>query len=94
MAQPREKVTDRGQQRGRAAAILDVGGMHRRRDERAAGVGDDVGLAAIDLLARVIAAGSALTNSAAQACLQTHRQRHPGSQLPEPAARPRDLHAQ
>ena len=40
---------------GRAVSILDVGGMHLRANQVAAGIGNDVALAPIDLLARIIA---------------------------------------
>src|SRR5712691_1941440 len=55
MAQPREEIADRGQQIGRTVSILDVGGVHLRANQMTAGIGNDVALATIDLLARIIA---------------------------------------
>ena len=40
-------------------AVLDVGGVDEDKDEKAAGVGQDMPLAALDLLARVIPARAA-----------------------------------
>src|SRR6516162_37260 len=73
MAQPGEKMADRRQQIGRAIAILEVGGVYLRRDETTAGMGDDVALAPIDLLARIIAA-----RPAAFRCLDRLAVDHPG----------------
>ncbi len=42
-----------------AVAILDVGGVHPQPDQVPVGVGDDVALAAFDLLAGVVAPGAA-----------------------------------
>src|SRR5439155_10293005 len=54
MAQPREEIADRSQQVGRAVAILDVGGVQLGANQMTAGIGNDVTLAPIDLLARII----------------------------------------
>src|SRR5271165_4861495 len=54
MAQPREEIADRSQQVGRAVSILNVGGVHLRANQMTAGIGNDVALAPVDLLARVI----------------------------------------
>jgi hypothetical protein len=42
--QPREKMTDRGRQVGRAIAVLDIGGVHLCADQMAVGIGDNVRL--------------------------------------------------
>ena len=55
MAQPREAVDDLGQHQRCAVAVLDVGGVDHGVDQVALSVGDDVALAALDLLARIIA---------------------------------------
>src|ERR1700687_4244078 len=54
MPQPREEIADRGQQIGRAVSILNVGGVHLRANQMTAGIGNDMALAPVDLLARVI----------------------------------------
>ena len=59
MSQPREQFADRGQQLGRAIAILYAGRMDLRADQMAAGIGDDVAFAAVDLFSRVTAAWAA-----------------------------------
>jgi hypothetical protein len=56
VAQPGEAGADLGQDVGRAVAILDIGRMDQGGDQQTAGVGEDVALAALDLLARVIPA--------------------------------------
>src|SRR3546814_20862039 len=56
MAQPREATDDLGQHQRRAIAILDIGSMDHGMDQIAIGVGQDVALASLDLLPRVIAA--------------------------------------
>ena len=53
VAQPRETVADRGQQRNRTVAILNLGTMDDGPDQPAARIGDDVALAALDFLAGV-----------------------------------------
>ena len=55
MAQPREAEADGLENIGCAVAVLNVGGMDEDEDQKSAGVGDDVPLATLDLLARVIA---------------------------------------
>src|SRR3546814_3374354 len=59
MAQPWKAVDDFTQDQRRAVAVLNVGGMDHRMYQIALGVGEDVALAALDLLARVIAARAA-----------------------------------
>jgi len=59
MAQPGEALPHSLEDIGRAIAVLNIGGMHENEDEEAAGVGQDVPLAAFDLLARVVAARAA-----------------------------------
>src|SRR3546814_3059960 len=54
MAQPWKAVDDFTQDQRRAVAVLNVGGMDHRMYQIALGVGEDVALAALDLLARVI----------------------------------------
>ena len=54
MAQPGEPVADRGEQSGRPIAILDIAGVDPGREEVPGGVGNDVALATVDLLARII----------------------------------------
>src|SRR6266436_5831214 len=54
MAQPREEIADRRQQVGRAVSVLNVGGVHLRANQMTAGIGNDVALAPVDPLARVI----------------------------------------
>ena len=48
-------MTDRFEDLGRAVAVLDIGCVHDQADQQAECIGDDVTLAALDLLARVIA---------------------------------------
>jgi hypothetical protein len=55
MAQPGEAMPDAGEHVGCAVAVLHIGGMDDRPDEEALGIGDDVALPPLDLLARVIA---------------------------------------
>src|ERR1700716_2269756 len=55
MAQPREAETDGLENFGCAVAVLNISGMDEDEDQKSAGVGDDVALATLDLLARVIA---------------------------------------
>src|SRR3546814_8008192 len=59
MAQPWKAVDDFTQDQRRAVAFLNGGGMDHRMYQIALGVGEDVALAALDLLARVIAARAA-----------------------------------
>ncbi len=59
MAQPGKAVADGLQQLGRAVAVLDIGAMDDQCDQKAQGVGDDMALAALDLLAGVKATDSA-----------------------------------
>src|SRR5712691_3902487 len=54
MAQPREEIADRSQQVGCAVSILNVGGVHLRANQMTAGISNDVALAPVDFLARVI----------------------------------------
>ena len=51
-----KSFADRAQKRGCAVAILDIRRMDDRADQQSAGVGEDVSLAALDLLAGVDAA--------------------------------------
>ena len=53
VAQPRKPMAYRSRQGGRAVAIPDVGGMDQRPHGQPAGSGDDMALAALDLLAGV-----------------------------------------
>ena len=53
VAQPGEEIADRSQHADRAVAILDVGAVHLGADREPVGVGDDVALAPVDLLASV-----------------------------------------
>ena len=48
-------MDDFGEQQGCSIAVLDVGGVDQAVDQIALGVGQDMALAAHDLLARVIA---------------------------------------
>jgi hypothetical protein len=59
MAQPREAADDLRQHQRRTVAVLDVGGVDHGVDQIALGVGQDMALAALDLLARIIAARTA-----------------------------------
>ncbi len=56
VAQPWEAVDDPGQHQRRSIAILDIGRMDHGMNQVALGIGQDMALAALDLLARVIAA--------------------------------------
>jgi GNAT superfamily N-acetyltransferase len=58
VAQPRPAGTDGVQHAWRAIAVLDIGGVDEDADEQTEGVGHDVALAALDLLAGIIAASS------------------------------------
>jgi hypothetical protein len=53
VAQPGEEIADRSQHADRAVAILDVGAVRLGADREPVGVGDDVALAPVDLLASV-----------------------------------------
>ena len=53
MAQPREPRPDCGQDVDSSIAILNVGSVDENEDQETASVGQDVPLAALDLLARV-----------------------------------------
>lgn len=55
VAQPGERLGDGSEHIGRAIPVLDVCPVHRRPDQHARGVGHDVPLAALLLLARIIA---------------------------------------
>ena len=59
MAQPREALDNLGQHQRRAVTVLDVGGVDHGMNEIAIGVGEDVALAPLDLLACIIAARTA-----------------------------------
>ena len=63
VAQPGIERADRCEYARRAVAILDVGLVHEQADQIAFGVGDDVALAALDLLARVKPAWTAAFRS-------------------------------
>ncbi len=56
VAQPGKGGADRAQQRHRAVAVLDVRRVHGGRDQQPIGIGQDVALAALDLLAGIVAA--------------------------------------
>jgi hypothetical protein len=56
MAQPREAFAHSLEDIDGTVAVLNVGGVDKDGDEKAAGVCQDVALAAFDLLSRVIAA--------------------------------------
>ena len=58
-AQPRRPAAYRNRQGRRAVAVLDAGGTDRRPDSQPTGIGDDIALAALDLLADVEAARNA-----------------------------------
>ena len=51
MAQIRKRVADRGQHHRRTVTVLDIGAMDLHGNQQAAGIGDDMTLAALDLLA-------------------------------------------
>ena len=59
VAQPREAFDDVAQDERRPVAVLDVGSVDHGVDEIALGVGEDVALAPLDLLTRVVAPRSA-----------------------------------
>lgn len=56
MAQSGVEAADRSKDERSSVPILDVGGMHEEADQIALRVGDDVALASLDLLARIVAA--------------------------------------
>ena len=58
MAQLGKARRDFGQHQRCAVAVLNIGGMDDSMDKVAAGVGQDMALPALDLLARVIAANT------------------------------------
>ena len=62
LAQLRGLATDPGKDTGRPVAVPNVGLMHHDRDRQATRIGDDMALAALDLLARVIAASVGFTD--------------------------------
>jgi hypothetical protein len=53
VAQPGEEIADRSQHADRAVRILDVGAVHLGADQQPVGIGDDVALAPVDLVAGV-----------------------------------------
>ena len=53
VAQPGEGPSDRGEQRRRTVAVLDMGGVNHAGDEPPAGVGEDMALAPLNQLAGV-----------------------------------------
>ena len=53
VAQPGEGPSDRGEQRRRTVAVLDMGGVNHASDEPPAGVGEDMALAPLNQLAGV-----------------------------------------
>src|SRR3546814_13816068 len=55
MPQPGERMTDGGEQGGRAIPVLNIGAMNGEADEQAGGVGDNVAFASLDLLSGIIA---------------------------------------
>ena len=59
VTQPWKAVANGPQHIDRPVAVLDIGGMNEDEDQEAAGVGQDMALAAFHLLARVIARYSA-----------------------------------
>lgn len=65
MAQPGKAPPHGFEDIDRAIAVLNIGSVHENEDEETAGVSQDVALAALDLLARVIAAGTAALASLA-----------------------------
>src|SRR3546814_6737770 len=59
MPQPGERMTDGGEQGGRAIPVLNIGAMNGEADEQAGGVGDNVAFASLDLLSGIIARNTA-----------------------------------
>ncbi len=59
VAQAGKVAGDGGEHRRRAVAVLDVGAVDHDRDQQAAGVGEDVTLAALDFLSGVEAPDTA-----------------------------------
>ena len=59
MAQPGKAETHGFQHIDRPVAVLDIGGMDQNEYQVAAGVGEDVALATLDLLAGIKATNSA-----------------------------------
>jgi len=55
MARPWEAITDRLEHIDGAIAVLNVGSVDENEDQEAADIGDDMPLAPLDLLARVVA---------------------------------------
>ena len=55
MAQPGETVADGFQDIGRTVTVLDISGMAKHEQHQTERIGDDVALAALDLLAGVVA---------------------------------------
>ena len=80
VAQPGQQATDRDQQRRGAVAVLDVGGVDLRRHQMALGVGQDVALAPLDLLAGVEAARAGDVGAARRLAVD-----HPGARAGLPA---------
>ena len=62
VARPRIGYRRRGEQTRRPGAVPNVGLMRHDRDRQATRIGDDMALAALDLLARVIAASVGFTD--------------------------------
>lgn len=63
IAQPREALPYGFEEIDRAISVLNVGGVHEDKDKKAAGIGQDVALAAFDLFASIIAARTAAFGS-------------------------------
>ena len=72
--QPWEAKAHHFQQIDGLVAVLDVGGVDQDEHQKAAGVGEDMALAALDLLAGIIT-----TNSAAFGGFDTLAVDHPGA---------------
>ena len=53
VAQPRIQLADRGQSSNRTIAILNIGGVNPQANQMTFGVGDDMALAPLDLLAGI-----------------------------------------
>src|SRR3546814_8400217 len=53
------RMTDGGEQGGRAIPVLNIGAMNGEADEQAGGVGDNVAFASLDLLSGIIARNTA-----------------------------------
>jgi hypothetical protein len=63
MAKPRKQLIDRFDDQAGAIAILDIGGVDFGTDQQTAGIGDNMALASLDPLGRIVATAARRSRS-------------------------------